>query len=215
MSIYTSNRRRLLALALGVGLSLNAGAALADDTEIFFGRDPAAGGAPNILFVIDTSGSMASNVTTQIPYDPAEEYENSRCDADDVRDRVYWASGNVTTPPRCDSSQWISKSKFYCASAEAPLAGAGYANLGAAAQWRGGTPRWQTIRSGTNNSPVECAADDAIPHGDGTSKYYPTNTSGPPTNSTGPYDTNPANKIGWTNSPTNTTYTFFDGNYVS
>lgn len=208
MSIHTSNRHRLLALALGVGMCLQGSAAFADDTEIFFGRDPDAGGKPNILFVIDTSGSMGTNVVTQVPYDPDEEYDNSRCDADDVRDRVYWVSGNATTPPRCDSTQWISRSRFYCFSANAPLSTAGYANLGAAAMWRGSPSRWQTLRAGSNSSSVECAADDAIPHGDGTSKLYPTNTSGP-------FNTNPANKIGWTNSPTNTSYTFFDGNYVN
>src|SRR3979490_512409 len=50
--------------------------ALADDTEIFTGSS-SAGAQPNILFILDTSGSMASPVTTQAAYNPATTYAGS------------------------------------------------------------------------------------------------------------------------------------------
>ena len=47
--------------------------AIADDTELFVGAAVAAPPSrPNILFVLDTSGSMDTNVTTQVSFDPAD-----------------------------------------------------------------------------------------------------------------------------------------------
>ena len=46
--------------------------ALADDSEIFTGSS-SSGALPNILFILDTSGSMASSVTTQASYDPTKD----------------------------------------------------------------------------------------------------------------------------------------------
>jgi type IV pilus assembly protein PilY1 len=46
--------------------------AFADDTELFVGTTASGGGVqPNILFVLDTSGSMDDSITTQPPFDPA------------------------------------------------------------------------------------------------------------------------------------------------
>src|SRR5260370_7695165 len=50
--------------------------ALADDSEIFTGS-PSAGALPNILLILDTSGSMASPVITQAAYVPATTYAGS------------------------------------------------------------------------------------------------------------------------------------------
>ena len=53
------------------------GAAWADDTELFVaGLDPAANSnvRPNVLFIIDTSGSMGTNVKTQVAYDESIDF---------------------------------------------------------------------------------------------------------------------------------------------
>ncbi|MBF0590232.1 MAG: VWA domain-containing protein, partial [Magnetococcales bacterium] len=56
------NRTIALILCLVLSLGMLLSAARGDDTEIFFGRDWTEGGTvrPNILFVLDTSGSMSS-----------------------------------------------------------------------------------------------------------------------------------------------------------
>ena len=72
------------------------GPALADDTELFVGdasQFPQV--APNIVFVIDTSGSMDTTVQTQAAFDAAVTYPG-RCDPA----RVYWRSGTGSPPER-------------------------------------------------------------------------------------------------------------------
>ena len=75
-----STHRSRLATALACGaLSLASGAAaLADDTEIFVNQAALRDVKPNILFIIDTSGSMSSTVQApRAPYDPATTYGGS------------------------------------------------------------------------------------------------------------------------------------------
>ncbi|MGB5438346.1 MAG: hypothetical protein WBN90_01665, partial [Gammaproteobacteria bacterium] len=60
---------------------------LADDTEIYLGDlDFSVDIRPNILFVIDTSGSMGTSVLVPAgSYDAAQTYSG-----DCEQDRVYW-----------------------------------------------------------------------------------------------------------------------------
>ena len=63
------HKSRFVAVVSGLLLSVaTATAAYADDTEIFFNQNGADVPA-NVMFVLDTSGSMNSLVTTQKPYD--------------------------------------------------------------------------------------------------------------------------------------------------
>ena len=63
------SKSRIFAVVSGALLSVAAAtAAFADDSEIFFNQNSASIPA-NILFIMDTSGSMNSLVTTQQPYD--------------------------------------------------------------------------------------------------------------------------------------------------
>ena len=55
-------------------ISLSISFAHADDTEIFFGNPSGNGIIPNILFILDNSGSMSSLVSTYDPYDPTINY---------------------------------------------------------------------------------------------------------------------------------------------
>ena len=76
-------------------------AAAADETEIFVGTGNAVTAQrPNILFVIDTSGSMSTAVLTQEPFDPAITYTGP-CNAG----RVYYASGSdANNTPSCSNN---------------------------------------------------------------------------------------------------------------
>ena len=91
-----------LAIVIALALSVSA---LADDTELFVTRtDPqATADQPNVLFLIDTSGSMDTQVLTQAPWDPARTYAGCyRSDA------VYFSS--VAELPACDSIAAVAKS---------------------------------------------------------------------------------------------------------
>lgn len=54
--------------------------AQADDTEIFFGNPSGNGVIPNVLFILDNSGSMATNITTQSVFDPTVNYSGGISD---------------------------------------------------------------------------------------------------------------------------------------
>lgn len=90
--------------------------ATAQDTEIYIGQsDEAVSRNPNVLFIVDTSGSMGTDVEVeQNPYDDSVDYEDV-CVSDDDDDRVYWSRAEwdgynnqwSTEPPACNSSRWI------------------------------------------------------------------------------------------------------------
>jgi type IV pilus assembly protein PilY1 len=185
------------------------GTARADDTEIFFGQNsnPAAS-RPNILFVIDTSGSMGTNVVTQNPYDPNTTYAGT-CRTD----RIYWITGtNAAAPPRCTTGQFVSRSNFFCFAAQNSLNTTGVYTAAPAAQWNGSSTvrQWVTLSTNRTGNPTDCAADNATVSGQSANdgRY-------PASGSNGPYSTNPAQAIVWGQGNAATTYTFFTGNFMN
>ncbi len=146
---------------------------LADDTEIYTTLSATALSVqPNVLFVLDTSGSMSSNkITVQDAYDPSTTYADAGC----VSNKVYY-SGNGTAPS-CGSGKYFNNGKLNCNHAlkEYNVSGVLTGNDGAfitqgyylnkLTQFRGGS--WKNIS--TNNDTqrskhVECLDDQAI-HG--------------------------------------------------
>ena len=95
------SRHRFRPLVAGLAwAAVIASAARADDIEIFVGdRGTAAGGRPNVLFILDDSGSMQAETLTQSRYDPATTYPGGSCNAD--IERVYWS--RLKGPPACDT----------------------------------------------------------------------------------------------------------------
>ena len=53
---------------------VSASYAHADDTEIFFGTSSATDTLPNVLFILDNSGSMDNYVTAETNYDNTIDY---------------------------------------------------------------------------------------------------------------------------------------------
>jgi type IV pilus assembly protein PilY1 len=53
---------------------VSASYAHADDTEIFFGNPSGNGVIPNVMFILDNSGSMRTEVSTQTEYDSTQTY---------------------------------------------------------------------------------------------------------------------------------------------
>jgi type IV pilus assembly protein PilY1 len=158
---------RFRSLAVATLLTLCATQAAADDVEIYQSQS---GAKPNVLFIMDTSGSMDTEVKlTPAPYDPNKTYTSTGCSTD----RIYFSTGN--TPPDCGTDNWIPRSAFACNAAAAALV-----NIGGTGQWPGlGNPsaiaaqfresrrdddgyKWRSL---SNNSDwVECKADDGV-HG--------------------------------------------------
>jgi type IV pilus assembly protein PilY1 len=158
------NHISLILAAMTAMLTLGTGLSLADDTEIFEATPPTgADNRPNVLLIIDTSGSMDGDVITQVDWDPTVTYAG---DGDDTcsTSRIYWQSSSSTETPSCDddNEQWIDRSKFVCQAAAANLAlssGTGQVTLGETLQWKGGgTKSWVALKK-DRNTYVECRAD--------------------------------------------------------
>ena len=188
--------------------------AIADDTELLLiNPDPTKNPKPNVMFILDSSGSMTTQQTTIEPYDGNLTYAGT-CDST----RVYWTDVDVT--PVCDATNtaYIEKTSFHCDFASKQMFGIGsFTNT--MVQWRnggkdgmsGGPTRWQYLAPGYNSDPVECQADSGV-HGDGRSTFlWPSNG----TNMPDPFTDDPAGELSWGSAPRNLGYTFFDGNYLN
>lgn len=213
----------LYAAALTFGAALSA---QADDTEIYIGQPTptSAAARPNILFVMDTSGSMITNVTTQTTFDPKETY-TGEC----TPDAIYWKSSTagfngLPVDANCDlkgkldtTAGWVQQAQFLCKSAQDVIDVNGFRTVTAAAQWRPGSPAsksvWNALLRNVNDQPVDCADDFNLvkmdpPHGNGTRAYAGNGTSGP-------YTDDSAQQINWTTPEVSGIYTVYSGNYLN
>jgi type IV pilus assembly protein PilY1 len=186
---------------MAVTLTLwSGGTTFADDTEIFESTPTnAAAARPNILLIIDTSGSMVDNTVTQaMDYDPITRYAGS-CALDDI----YWKQGAT---PTC-SSDHVARTVVVCKTALLKVDALGLAVSPSTAQWKAGTTKqWSDLVSGSTQ-PIECQDDAAINHGqaDGDSKR-------PANGSSGPFTTTVAQQISLVGMKQ---YTFASGNYLN
>ncbi len=154
-----AQKRNIIGTCAGILLALTAGApVVADDTELLLATPATAqDNKPNILFILDTSGSMTSLEQTITPYNFLLAYDGT-CDPD----RVYWTEVDVV--PVCDGNNeyYIDKDNFFCAFAQNQMSGLGsFANT--MVQYRdggkdgtsSGPKRWQYLAPGYNSEPVE------------------------------------------------------------
>jgi type IV pilus assembly protein PilY1 len=192
----------LLSVLLGC-LSVTLGApSYADDSEVFTNSSFLATGVrPNVLFVIDTSGSMTTKVNV---FDPNKTYSGA-CPAG----RIYWQTADTKVPPDCGSNQWISEANNRCYAANTTYSvdrrGRTYLSAGFALNgwWRGPTKmllkqnssnvalnptRWGALTAGRDWK-IECQGDVGK-HGDdpGTSAAAASNKY-PKNGTTGTADT--------------------------
>jgi len=200
---------RIANFAGAVALTALTCLAHADESEIFVGTgNSVSNQRPNILFIMDTSGSMSTNVVTQVPFDPATTYAGS-CNPN----RVYFRSGSDSnSPPSCSNSNSVPLAAFKCNAASLAFPTAGYYIADRAAQWRtvSGQTRWRSITiTGSNTAWVECRADAGV-HGDGVNltRLWAANPNA------GPWTANSAQAITWA-SPANNAYVFYSANYLN
>jgi type IV pilus assembly protein PilY1 len=203
---------KLFAFAAGAAWALlSTTAAVADDIELFVGSGTAAVQArPNILLVLDDSGSMGATLTTQTGYNPATLYTGGGCD----KDRVYWST--TGTPPTCGSGEtaYFMRSGLKCRAAlDAFGAPSGGTYRDVLASYDSGTQkRWEALSTGEHDRQVECAQDwgkfgDEPPEDN---VFYPRNGD-----NTHLWTSGTANRIAWGSNPTNNTYWLYDGNWLA
>ncbi len=205
----TLNKKLILSLTSALYVLISGMPLYADDTELFTGLDAGSDAAvPNVLFIIDTSGSMTTNVTlTKDIYNPATTYTGGCLAAN-----YYWSK--TGSPPVCGTdNQYIEVASFKCNDASSALGatGSGYYN-GRLARYTSpaaSTDYWTTLISTNHTDNVECQADEGI-DGDGvdTTKLYPASEA-----NSGPWITTSTDAVSW--SSIGDGYTFYTGNYIN
>lgn len=201
----------------------------ADDVEIYLGEptQQSEESRPNILFVMDTSGSMGTKVTTQTTYDPKETYTGS-C----TSGTVYWKSsganfsGNgLPVDKSCKlrgssetTAGYVDAAHYLCKTAQNVMDGTGFQTVTAAAQWKPNSKNksksvWSTLARSVHDQSIDCADDFNKnkmdpPHGDGTKPYAGNGANGP-------YTTDSAQQISWTTADVDDQYTFYTANWLN
>ena len=209
-------------IAGGLLVSLLAGTpAVADDTELLLLRPDGVTPKPNVVFIIDSSGSMTREQNTRKIYDSAVTYPvppTNGCDPN----KLYWTEVEVT--PSCDpaNTRFIDKTAFLCKFSERQVSGIGRFT-GVMAQYRDGgsgffsiflgtdATRWQKLEPGNSTGLVECAKDSGT-HGDGVSATLVYPKSGGDTDS---FTDDPDQSVDWGSWPTSQVVTVWDGNYLN
>ena len=213
--VFHKARNCVLSIAATV-LVLGSAGAYADDIEIFLGN-PSNLAAPNIMLILDTSGSMGSNTISPVPYDRNFTYGGTgNCSG--IANRVYWSTNNNV--PDCDSGNWFDISLLKCAAAltgNALGTGGTGAYLDRFVRWRGNnnSRSWQTLSNNNNPQEVECRADNGIDGNLSASDPYPRvpfNNNNTSTN--GVWTATAGNSV-WTNTNAGTLATLYTGNYIT
>ncbi len=208
--------------------ALSGQSAIADDTEVFFSGSSSSSSVirPNILLILDTSGSM-NRTTTFVssgnvePYDADEDYSDGPADCDS--DRVYyWPIANGTAPTSCSAPglQSFDRSDYLkCKAAVSGLDGSqGYYGgsdyFARLKRNSGSNYTWQTTLNISNGRAVECKAD-AIGTMYGESmgsadNKYPKASAG--SSSSDSWTTTATNS--WWNTNAGTQYYLFSPNYI-
>jgi type IV pilus assembly protein PilY1 len=206
--MFTSFKRiggALVGLALGFASAVPA---LADDTEIYVNATtPSPEVRPNILFIVDTSGSMKEEDSIE----PRELYNSTK---------TYTATGNCTAEriffrrggepiPNCDSNNYILKatSTNKCAAMLAAIDGLSGTWTGKAAQYNDVTQSWRDLSAAGTAPPIECQADRGV-DGDGAGGATWAHNG----DKDNKWSTSAAAEIDWNQ---NTTYTFYSANWMN
>lgn len=198
------------AVVLGFVLSLLlSGPALAEDIEVYVGGNLGQQVAkPNILFLIDTSGSMDSQLITQADYDPARDYSTGSNACFD-KDRIYFLRSGGQVVTNCSSRNWLEPTYNLCETSHNALAASGFFT-DRFTGWRNN--HWNGTLMRQNY--VECRSDTGS-HGQ---------TSGDPKiYANGAYNiafsnawtSDPNQEMNWADNTYSRTHTLFTGNFLN
>src|SRR5262245_60584128 len=209
------SKARLATMVVGSFWMLAAGmSAQADDTELFVATSSGAGIRPNVLFIIDNSGSMNTDVVTQGPYDPTYTYTGGDCETD----RVYWRTGTGAAPS-CSTSRYFNLSALKCDAAIRTFTTGGLF-IDKLVQYDPDTTggrnpdtgqRWELLDSNFKDRAVECQ-DDAGVHGSTAADTNKYTRDGTTTNGRWGGSTT---EITWRDTHNNQSYSLYSGNYLN
>jgi len=210
-------------MCAGLLVALTCGTpAVADDTELLLINPDASQQVPNVMLIIDSSGSMGTLENTTKVYDYTQTYVGGATPCDP--NYLYWTEyKNVV--PSCDATntQRILKSSYLCDFSTKQLQGIG-SYRSTMAQYRDGASgiysyllglvdsfRWQQLEPGNETDIVECAKDDGK-HGDGidTNAVYAQRGGDMP-----PFTSQKKERVQWNSWPTSQSVTLYDGNYLN
>lgn len=192
----------------GVFISLATGSpAVADDVELLLSTPGISNAAkPNILFILDSSGSMTTVEKSQEPYDRTETYFGP-CDLG----MFYWTTSSGI--PKCNSEYRFQKSAMVCKQGLTQLAAAGsYTDTMAQYRKNKGKWKWNTLDRDEEDNAVECKSDSGV-HGYGSDpEDEPYARSG---TNVSAYTSQENRSVDWGSSPTHRIYTVYDSNYLN
>ena len=179
----------------------------ADDVELLLSTPAASDAAkPNILFIIDSSGSMTTVEKSQEPYNSTQTYYGP-CDLDSY----YWSS--TSSIPSCGSDYKFQRSVFNCEAGKVQARAAGsYTDTMAMYYKSGNKWKWNEPNRREDDRDVECKADSGV-HGDNSNPTGATYARNGTNNS--PYTSNASQEVDWGSSPTNRIITVYDSNYLN
>lgn len=168
----------------------------ADDSELFLSDPGTSATRANVLFLIDTSGSMETLVATQGTFDSSQTF--SGC----YDSGALYFSTNGTTPA-CDNPNVLPKAVNRCAASRESLQTVGYyADFLLA--WDPTRERWDSVVPGQPADALECESDRGIDgNGPGADSYA---ANGPD----GPWSGSNAFEPAWASQ-----YTVYDGNWLN
>lgn len=195
-TLHTGRAAFPLARALLLVMLVAATAARADDSELFLSDPDASATRANVLFLIDTSGSMDTLVATQAPFDTDSTFAGCY-----DSDALYFSTNGAT--PACDNPNLLPKAVNRCAASRQQLANVGYYSDFLLA-WDADRQRWDSISPDRPAGELECESDRGL-DGDGSAaEAFAANGA------EGPWSATEANEPAWT-----TQYTVYDGNWLN
>lgn len=199
----------------------------ARDTDVYLMSPTVArDDSPNVMIVLDNSGSMDTNITTRPSYDPAIDYctgdldtlvgaganAGKPSDCATISGRIFWSFSSPPTPPGTSSSRWFATSKNKCLNSTSALATSGFYGGTKIAKFHGSGDRgWRTLSGYTNGdiTHVDCEADgtsDGQTAGDGS---FPRNSN------TQPYTSTSTQAFNWGGFTSNSAPTLYSANYMN
>ncbi len=188
--------------------------AIADDTELLLiNPDPSQNPKPNVMFILDTSGSMTTTQNTTEPYDSTQVYAAGGCDPD----KYYFTDVDVT-PDCATSTNIIDGDKYFCDFATLQIDGIGsYTDTHIQLRPTGSDPdenSWQELKPGFSSNPVECRADSGR-HGDGSDadEVYADRDSDIEIDEG--FEDDSSKEVSWGSAPRNISYTIYKGNFLN
>lgn len=181
----------------------------ADDVELLLSTPASSNAAkPNILFILDSSGSMKTVETSQEPFMAGQNYTGAGCDDN----YFYWTTG--TSIPNCGSSYRIKKSYFQCDQGWTQLNAAG-SYTDTMSMYRPnnkGKWKWRQLNRYRDSNDVECKADSGK-HGKGSDPGNDTYAQAG--TNIAQYTNDSAREVNWGVKPTHQIVTMYDSDYLS